>query len=273
VQATRNSNGSTAAGGDESDDTSDPNAGSTPAPKKKKSSAASDVNADADGAGADDPNASGPNGSGPTATAPTAFPCTGAGIAAYADQLVKAGRQQCASAGPGVVNNANYTCMQAAINQVNPPHKDESFNIVKTLLAPNQQYPLLECTYFVQMVTAGACGTPISPNDMAWTSYPLAHEFAGKQVTGYTWIPNDGRQPVQPGDIFIYGTAAMGEDDPGHIMIVAAVIDSGHFRIAEANELNSDGSPGTDETGVVSNTRVATLNEQDFTGWFRINGR
>ena len=56
-------------------------------------------------------------------------------------------------------------------------------------------------------------------------------------------------------------------------MIVAEVIDSNHFRIAEANELTVNGSPANTETGVVSNTRILTLNDPYLaSGWFRRNG-
>jgi hypothetical protein len=223
----------------------------------------------------------------------SAFACSPAGIAAYADKLVEAARQSCTSDGVGAVRQDNYACMQRAVDQVNPPQKDASFNVVKTLLANNTQYPNYECTYFVQTVTAGVCGTPISPSGTPWTDYPLAHTFAGKQAVGYTWIPNDGSQQVQAGDIFVYETSGgddnpsgggddpsggnddpSGGEDPGHIMIVAEVIDSTHFRIAEANELNSDGSPATEETGVVSNTRVTSLDDnQSLAGWFRSNAK
>jgi hypothetical protein len=206
----------------------------------------------------------------PPASAST---CTGASIAAYADKLVKAARQSCTSSGVGVVDKDNFTCILAPIAQLNPANKDASFSVVKTLLANNVEFPLYECTYFVQTVTAAACGKPLSPDGTPWTNYPLAHEFAGKTAAGYTWIANDGRTAVRPGDIFVYGTSSTGENDVDHIMIVAAIVDSDHFRIAEANELNPDGSPGAgQETGVVSNTRIATLQDQDLTGWFRVNG-
>jgi hypothetical protein len=57
-------------------------------------------------------------------------------------------------------------------------------------------------------------------------------------------------------------------------MIVAEVIDANHFRIAEANELKSDGSRAPfGETGVVSNTRVTALTDhENLAGWFRLSG-
>jgi hypothetical protein len=56
-------------------------------------------------------------------------------------------------------------------------------------------------------------------------------------------------------------------------MIVAEVIDSNHFRIAEANDLTVNGTPGTTDTGVVSNTRIETLNDPYLaSGWFRHSG-
>jgi hypothetical protein len=205
------------------------------------------------------------------ATAASKFSCTAAGIAAYADALAVATQQACTDDGTGVVDNSDYACIKTAIDQVAPPHPDESYNIVTTLLAPNQQYPMLECTYFVQVVTAGVCGTPISPDDQAWTDYPLATEFAGKTAQGYTWIDNDGTQDAQAGDIFVY--SGQGGQDPGHIMIVAEVVGDGQYRIAEANELNPDGSQAFDETGAVTNIRIATLDEPNFNGWFRLNAK
>jgi hypothetical protein len=198
------------------------------------------------------------------------FPCNGTGIAAYADALVTAAREACTSSGVGEVDKDNFACMKTAIEQVGPPHPDASFNVVKTLLAGNVDYPLYECTYFVQTVTAGVCGTPISPDGTAWTDYPLAHEFAGQTIAGYTWIVNDGTTAAEAGDIFVYGDANTGELDRDHIMIVAEVVGDSQFRIAEANELNSDGSAGDgEETGVVSSSRVATLDDPDLHGWFR----
>jgi hypothetical protein len=197
------------------------------------------------------------------------FSCTGAGIAAYADALVVATRQSCTASGIGVVDDTNYSCMQAPIQQLNPPYPGASYNIVSTLLAGNTQYPFLECTYFVQAVTAGVCGAPISPPSTPWTSYPLAYTFAGQNIPGYTWIPG-GQGVVQVGDIPVYQSTYSG--DPGHIMIVAALVDSTHFRLAEANDLNPDGSPATMETGVVSNTRIDSLDNTLLAGWFRATG-
>jgi hypothetical protein len=207
-----------------------------------------------------------------TATASTKFACSGAGIAAFADALVNAGRQSCTNEGTGVVKNDNYQCVKTAIDQVAPPNPDKSYEIVTTLLAPNQDFPNLECTYFIQMVTAGVCGTPLSPSDMKWQDYPLAKEFIGKAPAGWTWMQNDGSNQVQLGDIFVYN--GENSQDPGHIMIVAEMKGS-NFRIAEANELNADGSAATDETGVMSNSRVTSLNDPDRTpvGWFRLAGK
>jgi len=195
------------------------------------------------------------------------FSCTGAGIAAYADALVVATRQICTADGIGVVDDKDYACMQAPIQQLNPPYAGASYNIVSTLLDGNTQYPFLECTYFVQAVTAGACGAPISPPSTPWTSYPLAYTFVGQNIPGYTWFPN-GQGDVQVGDIHVYQSTY--QSDPGHIMIVAAVVDSTHFRLAEANELNSDGTEATMETGVVSNTRIDSLDNPLLAGWFRV---
>ncbi len=201
----------------------------------------------------------------PSAASP--FSCTGAGIAAYADALVAATRQSCTADGVGVVDDTDYSCMQAPIQQLDPPYSGASYDIVSTLLKGNTQYPFLECTYFVQAVTAGVCGAPISPPSTPWTDYPLAYTFAGQSIPGYTWTPNGQGADVQVGDIHVYQSTYQG--DPGHIMIVAAVVDSTHFRLAEANELNSDGTAATTETGVVSNTRVDSLDNTLLAGWFR----
>jgi len=222
---------------------------------------------DAGSSSATDAGASGAD-SGPVPT--NGFDCSPAGIAAYADQLVVKARASCTQDGVGVVKEDNYSCMTSAINQVNPPYAGASFNIVSTLLANNTQYPFYECTYFVQTVTTGVCNTPISPSDTAWTDYPLACSFINKQVAGYQWM-SKSQGAVQVGDILLYTSSDGCKNDPGHIMIVVEVKDSNHFRVAEANELTSAGSPanGT-ETGVVSNTRIETLDDPYLaSGWFR----
>jgi hypothetical protein len=199
----------------------------------------------------------------------SAFACTPAGVAAYADSLVAAARQSCTADGIGVVDDTDYSCMQAPIMQLGPPYATASYNVVSTLLAGNTQYPFYECTYFVQTVTAGVCGSPISPPSTPWTDYPLAYTFAGQNIPGYTWIAS-GQGTVQVGDIHVYQSTYQG--DPGHIMIVAAVVDSTHFRLAEANELNSDGTDATMDTGVTSNTRIDSLDNPLLAGWFRLTG-
>ena len=205
--------------------------------------------------------------------APSGFACSAAGIAAYADALVPKARTSCTQDGVGVVKADNYSCMSAAIKQVNPPYAGASFNVVSTLLANNTQYPFYECTYFVQTVTTGVCNTPISPSDTAWTDYPLACSFINKQIPGYQWIDKAGGT-VQVGDILLYASSDGCMNDPGHIMIVVEVKDGAHFRVAEANELTSAGSPGNgNETGVVSNTRIETLDDPYLaSGWFRKSG-
>ena len=201
-----------------------------------------------------------------------ALDCSPAGIAAYADQLADKARISCTKDGVGVVKEDDYACMQAAINEVAPPHPAESFNIVSTLLATNTQFPFYECTYFVQTVTTGVCNTPISPTNRAWTDYPFACEFINQPAAGYQWIDKTSGV-VQVGDILLYTSSDGCNNDPGHIMIVAEVMDSNHFRIAEANELTTSGSPANTETGVVSNTRIETLDDPYLaSGWFRLSG-
>ncbi len=200
----------------------------------------------------------------------SAFACSAVGIAAYADQLATAARTACTKDGTGVVKQDDYMCMSTAINQVAPPYASASFNIVSTLLATNTQYPFYECTYFVQTVTAGVCNSPISPASIAWTNYPVACTFIGQAAAGYQWIDQAGGT-VEVGDILLYTSSDGCQNDPGHIMIVVQVIDSSHFRVAEANELTASGSPGNGtETGVVSNTRIETLTDPYLaSGWFR----
>lgn len=224
----------------------------------------------APGAGAD---AGSGDGQGPSTDAGLQSPdagqlaCSGAGIAAFADRLVNAGRKSCTSHGVGVVKQDNYTCMQAPINTLSPPYKDASYNVISTLLANNTQWPFLECTYFVQAVTAGVCGAPISPPSKVWQSYPLAAEFSNSQIPGYLWI-DKAQGGVQRGDIFVDDSYS-----PGHIMIVAELLDSTHFRFAEANVLHPDGTAASNvETGVVSNTRVGTLDDTGLAGWYRRTG-
>ena len=200
----------------------------------------------------------------------SAFACSAAGIAAYADALVTKARTTCTQDGTGVVKHDDYMCMSSAITAVDPPYASSSFNVVSTLLATNTQYPFYECTYFVQTVTAGVCNVPISPSNMAWTDYPFACNFIGQSAAGYQWIDKAGGT-VQVGDILLYTSSDNCQNDPGHIMIVAQVIDSNHFRIAEANDLTSSGTPANgQETGVVSNTRIETLDDPYLAaGWFR----
>jgi surface antigen len=61
----------------------------------------------------------------------------------------------------------------------------------------------------------------------------------------------------------------------GHIAITAQVLDATHVRVAEANCLNVDGTmgDGTQDTGVVSNTRTDTLGGWNawILGWYRKN--
>ena len=201
----------------------------------------------------------------------TSAACSGAGIAAYADQLVKTGRASCTQDGVGVVKADDYACMKSAIDTANPQYADASFNIVSTLLANNTAYPFYECTYFVQTVTAGVCDVPISPADTAWTAYPYACSFINKTAAGFDWIAKAGGV-VEVGDILMLTSTDGCNNDPGHIMIVAEIKDSTHFRIAEANELAANGSPGTAETGVISNTRIQSLDDPALApGWFRLH--
>jgi hypothetical protein len=201
------------------------------------------------------------------------FDCSAAGIAAYADQLADKARTSCTQDGVGVVKQDDYSCMSSAINQVNPPYASASFNIVSTLLANNTQYPFYECTYFVQTVTTGVCNIAISPSSTPWTNYPFACSFINQPIQGYQWMDKSQGATVQVGDILLYTSSDGCNNDPGHIMIVVEVKDSSHFRVAEANELTSSGSPGNgNETGVVSNTRIQTLDDPYLaSGWFRKN--
>ena len=233
-----------------------PGSGSSPAPP----------NGD-DGPDAGVPVSTGDGGSGTT----SAFDCSAAGIAAYADQLATQATTSCTKDGKGVVKQDDYTCMQSAINQAAPPYASASFNVVSTLLATNTAYPFYECTYFVQTVTTGVCNVPISPSNMAWTDYPFACNFIGQSAAGYDWIEKTGGT-VKVGDILLYNSSDGCKNDPGHIMIVVEVQDKNHFRIAEANDLTASGQPATTETGVVSNTRIETLDDPYLaSGWFRKN--
>ena len=220
------------------------------------------------GTSPDAPTGSASEGSGSA----TAFECSAAGIAAYADQLANAARSACTKDGVGVVKEDDYNCMSSAIDQLAPPYGSASFNVVSTLLATNTQFPFYECTYFVQTVTAGVCNVPMSPSDMAWTDYPYACDFLDQSVQGYQWI-DKAQGVVQVGDILLYTSSDGCRRDPGHIMIVAEVVDSSHFRVAEANDLTVSGSAGNGmDTGVVSNTRIETLDDPYLaSGWFRHN--
>jgi CHAP domain-containing protein len=216
-----------------------------------------------------DPDA-GPSMSPDSGSTNSALDCSASGIAAYADQLASKARTTCTQDGVGVVKHDNYTCMKPAIDAVAPPHAAASFNIVSTLLKTNIQFPFFECTYFVQTVTTGVCNVPISPTSTPWTNYPFACEFINQPAAGYDWIDR-ATGVVQVGDILLYTSSDNCKNDPGHIMIVVEVKDSKHFRVAEANELTVNGTPSTGmETGVVSNTRIQTLDDPFLaSGWFR----
>lgn len=223
-----------------------------------------------DGTGTGTPDLGMPSGADLGSSVPTpGFSCSAAGIAAYADQLATAGRASCTQDGVGVVKDDNYNCMNTAITQLNPPYPSASFNIISTLLYQNTQYPFLECTYFVQAATTGVCNTPISPPSITWQNYPFACDFINAQIPGYQWINKSGGT-VQVGDILLHTSSDGCRNDAGHIMIVAEVIDSSHFRVAEANALTTSGSIANQDTGVVSNTRIETLNNSLLaSGWFR----
>jgi hypothetical protein len=198
--------------------------------------------------------------------------CSASGIAAYADQLATKARISCTHDGVGVVKQDDYTCMKPAIDEVAPPHAAASFNVVSTLLTNNTAYPFYECTYFVQTVTAGVCNVPISPSTTPWTDYPFACSFINQPAQGFQWIDRTNGV-VQVGDILLYKSSDGCNNDPGHIMIVVEVKDSNHFRIAEANDLTVNGTTATTETGVVSNTRIQTLDDPALaSGWFRQHG-
>src|SRR5262249_28501846 len=47
--------------------------------------------------------------------------CTGAAIAAFADQLATAARTSCMSNGPGVVTDTNFDCLRDPIKRLAPP--------------------------------------------------------------------------------------------------------------------------------------------------------
>ena len=112
----------------------------------------------------------------------------------------------------------------------------------------------------------------MSPTNMAWTDYPFACNYINQPVAGFQWIAKAGGT-VQVGDILLYTSSDNCQNDPGHIMIVVQIMDSSHFRVAEANELTASGMPATTETGVVSNTRIETLSDPYLaSGWFRKTG-
>jgi hypothetical protein len=223
---------------------------------------------DSSGSGGSGGGSAGSGGSGGS-TGTSGFDCTGAGIAAFADQLANKARASCTQDGTGVVKQDDFNCMSPAISQLAPPYATASFNVVSTLLATNTQYPFYECTYFVQTVTAAVCNAPISPSGTPWTNYPFACAFINQQIQGYKWI-DKSTGVIQVGDILLFNSSDGCMNDPGHIMIVAEVKDSNHFRIAEANALNPDGSQASTDTGVVSNTRIETLDDPYLApGWFR----
>lgn len=188
------------------------------------------------------------------------FPCSGSGIAAFADAFVEAVRQACTSDGVGVVTNTNYSCMKDTIYEL-APYPDPAYARV-TYWAQNGnnfagKTTLWQCVEFAFVVTAAVCGSPINDGD--------AQIWLNMQIPGYTYM--DAVQGgAQAGDVLVMY---------GHIAIDAQVLDASRIRVAEANCLNVDGSmsDGTQDTGVVSNTRTDTLGGMNdwIQGWYRKN--
>ena len=188
--------------------------------------------------------------------AASAFSCSGAGIGAFADQLVNRARQTCTSAGVGVVTNTNFACLQGPIYDLAPPYPAAAYERVTYWAANGNNYagktPLFQCVDFAFVVTAGVCGQPINNGD--------AQIWENQQYAGYTYM---NRTPggALAGDVLLMD---------GHIALTAQVLNANSIRIAEANCLNPDGSMnGMSDTGVVSNTRTSTLADTWIIGWYR----
>ena len=212
-----------------------------------------------DGSGAaDDPEPGADAGDPPPSPdAASAFSCTGAGIGAFADRLVVAARASCTSDGIGVVTDTNYDCLRAPIFDLAPPFPAEAFGRVRDWAYYGNNFSgkttLFQCVDFAFTVTAAVCGQPINGGDA------LIDE--NMVIPGYTYLAA-APGAAQSGDILVMD---------GHISIAAEVIDSDHARMAEANCLNPDGSMPSNpiDTGVISNTRVDTLDDPWILGWYR----
>jgi hypothetical protein len=193
-------------------------------------------------------------------TAKQTFPCTGAGIAAFADALVGEVRQACTSSGVGVVTNTNYSCMRDAIYKL-ATYPDVAYARVTSWAQNGNNYAgkttLWQCVEFAFIVTGAVCGSLINNGD--------AQIDVNMQIPGYTYM-NATPGGAQAGDVLVMY---------GHIAITAQVLDATHVRVAEANCLNVDGTmgDGTQDTGVVSNTRTDTLGGWNawILGWYRKN--
>jgi hypothetical protein len=187
----------------------------------------------------------------------SAFDCSGAGIAAFADKLANAAQQKCMSDGQGTVTNTNYDCMKDPIYNLAPPFPDAAYERL-TYWAQNGnnfsgRTELFQCVDFAFVVTAGVCGTPVDAGD--------ANIGPGMQMERYQWMRSGDADPL-PGDVLV---------TPYHIAITAEVLDANDIRIAEANDLDSDGNDAFGEdTGVISNSRVAALDDSDIQGWYRL---
>jgi hypothetical protein len=200
-------------------------------------------------------NAPADAGSTPVDAGPRA--CTGADIAAFADQLVNRGRKSCTADGVGVVTDTNYGCLRDPIDSSSPAFPDAAYQRIIFWAQNGNNYAgkttLFQCVDFAFAVTAGACGQPINGGD--------AQIGTKMNIPGYTYMTaRDGA--AQPGDVLVMD---------GHIALVAEVIGGTRIRIAEANYLLPDGRPsdGWNDTGVISNTRIDGLTDRWILGYYR----
>jgi hypothetical protein len=189
--------------------------------------------------------------------APSSFGCSGAGLAAFADRLVDAARTSCTSQGTGVVTTSNYECLRDPIYALAPPFPSEAFDRVTYWAQYGNNFSgrttLFQCVDFAFVVTAGVCGQPLNAGD--------ARIDENMDIPGFGYMAatqGEGR----PGDVLVMD---------GHIAITVEAIGRSTIRVAEANYLSSNGSMPTtfDDTGVVSNTRLDSVDEGWILGWYR----
>lgn len=162
----------------------------------------------------------------------------------YALQLV----QEIQAACGGVVNRSTVTCLQ----KIQPPLPQSVLTEITNSLSG---FIALQCVGFVSAVLAGSTGQNLTIQN----AYQDAYQYATSVPPGFTFIPNNGTNQIQPGDLPVW--SAQKYPRFGHIAIVVSVnpSDPNSFTVANAN-FTGDG---------VVDVLPFTLNGGGLLGWLR----